>query len=55
VLVEPDCSSDADESFTGVVEGGANAFDGNAEGAVCPSPELDFLMTEEGGELDRRD
>jgi hypothetical protein len=46
---------DTDEAFTGHVAGGGNnipgpdAPDGNKVGAVCPSPELDFLMTEEGG------
>ena len=53
VLVEAPCE-DTDETFTGVLEGGANTFDDNEEGAVCPD-ELEFLMTEEGGELDRRE
>ena len=51
-LSETPCDN-TDQTFMGVVEGGANTFDGNEEGAVCPSPELDFLTTEEGGELDR--
>ncbi len=44
--------------FTGHVSGSGNIIpgphdeDGNLEGAVCP-PVLAFLMTEEGGELDR--
>jgi parallel beta-helix repeat protein len=47
---------DTDEVFTGHVSGKQNTIpgpeepDGNGKGAVCPSPELGFLMTEEGGE-----
>lgn len=46
---------DTDEVFTGHVLGKANVIpgpgepDGNGKGAVCP-PDLEFLMTEEGGE-----
>ncbi len=47
---------DTDSVFSGRVSGKGNTVpvpgepDGNGEGAVCPSPELDFLTTEEGGE-----
>jgi len=46
-------------TFFGYVAGKQNIIptvgepDGNKKGAVCPN-ELDFLMTDEGGELDRR-
>ena len=55
VLLERPCE-DSDVVFQGLVTGRANritgpdASNGNGEGAVCPSPELDFLTTEEGGE-----
>jgi parallel beta-helix repeat protein len=35
--------------FSGRVRGGSNAISRNIKGDVYPSPELDFLMTEEGG------
>jgi len=47
---------DTNQVFTGHVSGKANTIlgpddpNGNKKGAVCPSPELDFLMTEQGGE-----
>jgi len=43
---------EADEEFTGLLEGGGNHIPGGAD-SVCPE-ELEFLSTEEGGELDRR-
>jgi len=58
-LWEHPCS-DVPFLFLGYVSGFGNTIagpqeeDGNAEGAVCPE-ELAFLMTEEGGELDRRE
>jgi len=51
---------DEEEKFAGQVVGMGNRIpgpdepDGNREGAICPD-ELAFLMTEEGGELDRRE
>jgi len=50
---------DTDSAFAGCVSGGGNTIpglgepDGNRLGAVCPD-ELRFLVSEEGGELDRR-
>lgn len=44
---------DTDSKFTGKVEGGVNAIHDNDNGDVCPD-DLKFLMTEEGGELNRR-
>ena len=40
--------------FRGLVSGHSNVFDGNRRGDVSP-PELEFLSTAEGGELDRRE
>lgn len=40
--------------FRGLVSGHGNVFDGNRRGDVSP-PELEFLSTDEGGELDRRE
>lgn len=54
-LFQPPCFP-FDEVFEGHVSGKENTIpgpdepNGNKKGAVCPSPELDFLMTEEGGE-----
>jgi len=51
---------DIDMVFGGHVSGEQNTIsspgepDGNKKGAVCPSPELDFLLTEEGGEYPLR-
>jgi len=38
-----------EELFKGAVRGRKNVISGNKKGEVCPSPELNFLMTEEGG------
>jgi parallel beta-helix repeat protein len=57
VLHEHPCFTD--EEFAGYVAGGGNVIPGRGEDggngarAVCPDA-LGFLMTEEGGELDRR-
>lgn len=51
-LGESPCFSTV-QVFTGYVTGKANIILDNLEGDVCP-PELSFLITEEGGELDRR-
>lgn len=48
---EPPCSRQSPWSFHGRITGGANTFEGNRRGDVCP-PELEFLGTAEGGELD---
>ena len=40
---------DTDHIFEGAVKGRSNEILGNEKGEVCPSPELNFLMTEEGG------
>ncbi|MCK4393758.1 right-handed parallel beta-helix repeat-containing protein, partial [Candidatus Bipolaricaulota bacterium] len=54
-LYQQPCN-DTDEVFTGHVTGRANSIpgpdepDGNRKGAICPTPKLDFLITEEGGE-----
>lgn len=40
-------------SFRGYISGGDNVFEANWRGDVCP-PELGFLSTPEGGELDLR-
>lgn len=40
--------------FRGIVEGGGNIIEENRRGEVCPDA-LMFLMTEEGGELNRRE
>jgi parallel beta-helix repeat protein len=59
LLVEKPCFNFDETLFTGYVTGGGNAIaasptDGSKmKTAVCPN-ELDFLMAEEGGELDRR-
>ena len=60
-LFERPCSpSSAAEVFRGRVTGrqnsipGPNESNGNEQGAVCPD-ELGFLMTEAGGDLDRRE
>jgi len=45
---------DTDAVFTGYVAGSQNTGGGNAEGDYCPEA-LDFLFTQEGGELDRRE
>ena len=51
---------DTGSVFGGLVAGGKNTIpgpdepDGNKQGAVCPNA-LQFLTTEEGGELDRRE
>ncbi|MFQ6034134.1 MAG: right-handed parallel beta-helix repeat-containing protein, partial [Candidatus Bipolaricaulia bacterium] len=39
----------APDDFKGTVRGSSNVISGNKQAAVCP-PELDFLMTAEGGE-----
>lgn len=39
--------------FRGRISGSGNVFEANQRGDVCP-PELDFLSTAEGGELDLR-
>jgi parallel beta-helix repeat protein len=39
--------------FDGHVSGSANIFETNLRGDICP-PELGFLTTSEGGELDNR-
>ncbi len=39
--------------FRGHISGSGNTFESNQRGDVCP-PELQFLATTEGGELDRR-
>ena len=54
-LYQQPCN-DTDEVFTGHVTGRANSIpgpdepDGNRKGAICPTPKLDFLITEEGGD-----
>jgi len=62
-LGEPPCAASnvaLNAVFDGRVAGAGNAIPGQSEpdanmlGAVCPAPTLNFLMTPEGGELDRR-
>lgn len=56
--MEPPCG-DATGSFRGYITGHGNLIPGpgdpdeNSAGAVCPTT-LGFLMTENGGQLDRR-
>jgi parallel beta-helix repeat protein len=38
-----------EEEFKGKVQGKSNEISGNRQTEVCPSPELIFLLTEEGG------
>ncbi len=48
---EPPCFPTSRWSFHGSISGSANTFEGNRRGDVCP-PELEFLGTAEGGEMD---
>lgn len=58
ILYEQSCVDDAEDAFTGSIVGRRNTVpgpgeeDGNQEDAFCPA-ELSFLLTEEGGDLDR--
>lgn len=52
-LYHPPCFGLAG-GFTGRLSGRANTSNGNQRGAVCPA-ELEFLLTDEGGELDWRE
>ncbi len=58
ILYEQPCIDHVEDVFTGSIIGRRNTVpgpdeeDGNQEDAFCPA-ELSFLLTEEGGELDR--
>lgn len=53
VAIMGECRRYDDKEFLGRISGKGNLFRDNAWGDVCP-PDLGFLTTEEGGELDRR-
>ncbi|MFP3898283.1 MAG: right-handed parallel beta-helix repeat-containing protein [Dehalococcoidia bacterium] len=53
VTVEHPCFLGSPWLFQGLISGNSNVFGSNARGDVCP-PELEFLSTAEGGELDLR-
>jgi len=63
MLIEPPCFLEGGKAiahFSGYVTGARNSItalqtpEGSVTGNLCPEPDLGFLMTDEGGELDRR-
>lgn len=52
-VFQPPCFRESPWLFRGRISGGDNLFGANRGGDVCP-PELEFLSTAEGGDLDLR-
>ncbi len=44
-----------DDSFAGLITGRSNRITGNVLGLGCPASQLEFLGTQSGGKLDRRE